>query len=114
MWEEFLNTGIVISTTHVPEARTVKGISASSCVVNREVLEYVGPFDPHLESGEFIDWNIRAQELGIETYVDPETLIFRRIHQSKRDRQGRESSQEYARILMGKIQRQRGSSTEGK
>ena len=114
MLQEFLDPGIDALTDRVPKVRKVKGISASSCVVNRKVFEQVGPFDPHLESGEFIDWYIRAQELGIETYVDPETLIFRRIHQSNRDRQGRESSQEYARILMRKIQRQRGSSTEGK
>ncbi len=114
MLQEFLDPGIDTSTPHVPKVRTVKGISASSCVVSREVFDQVGPFDPQLESGEFIDWYVRAQEQGIETYIDPEILIFRRIHQSNRDRQGRDSSKEYARILMRKIQTQRGSNTEGK
>lgn len=114
MLQEFLDPGIDALTVQVPKVRKVKGISATSCVVSRKVFDQVGAFNHNLESGEFIDWYVRAQELGIETYVDPETLIFRRIHQSNRDRQGRESSQEYARILMRKIQRQRGSSTEGK
>lgn len=114
MLQEFLDPGIDVSTPHIPNVRTVKGISASSCVVSREVFDQVGLFDPELESGEFIDWYVRAQEQGIETYVDPEILIFRRIHQSNRDRQGRDSSKEYARILMRKIKTQRESNTEGK
>ena len=111
MLEEFLDSGLDLDHAPVPHVRTVRGISASSCVITREVFERVGRFDPKLESGEFIDWYLRAQSLGIEDFIDPEVLVYRRVHTFNRDRQGRDSSKEYARILMRKIRSQRGGDT---
>lgn len=107
MLEEFLDPELVAGSGSVSHVRSVRGISAISCVVSRETFERVGPFDATLESGEFIDWYLRAQSFGIEDFVDPEVLIYRRVHAFNRDRQGRESSKEYARILMRKIRSQR-------
>lgn len=108
MLQEFLDSSIASSTQSVPLIRKVPGISASSCVVSREIFLKVGRFDETLESGEFIDWYVRAQHEGISTYVDPEVLIYRRIHSTNRDRQRRASSKEYARILMRKIKLEQG------
>lgn len=111
MLQEFLDPGLDIDSGPVPHVRTVRGISASSCVITRVVFDQIGPFDSTLESGEFIDWYLRAQALGVEEFVDPEVLIYRRVHSLNRDRQGRESSKEYARILMRKLKSQRGGTT---
>lgn len=103
MVQEFLDHSMDLSQKELPTVRRMAGISASACVVTREVFDTIGQFDESLESGEFIDWYIRAQRLGVETDVDPDVLVFRRIHQYNRDRRSRESSKEYARILMRKI-----------
>lgn len=103
MVQEFLDPSMDAGQKRLPEVRRMVGISASACVVKRAVFDTIGQFDESLESGEFIDWYIRAQRLGVETDVDPDVLVFRRIHQYNRDRRSRESSKEYARILMRKI-----------
>jgi len=103
MVQEFLDPSIDTTRGQLPELRNVPGVSASSCVVKSAVFRRVGSFSESLESGEFIDWYIRAQNAGCITHVDPDTLTFRRIHSLNRDRGRRESSKEYARILMRKI-----------
>lgn len=106
MVQEFLDSSIQSTRDNIPRVRRLRGYSASACVMTRSVWETVGGFDESLESGEFIDWYIRAERHGFLTIVDPEVLVFRRIHQDNRDRQFRESSKEYARILMRKIRAQ--------
>jgi glycosyltransferase involved in cell wall biosynthesis len=107
MVQEFLDSALEKSQSNLPQVRLMPGRYASACVVLREVFETVGMFDESLESGEFIDWYIRAQALGVETDVDPDVLVFRRVHQQNRDRRLRESSREYARILMRKMKSSR-------
>jgi glycosyltransferase involved in cell wall biosynthesis len=103
MVQEFLDPSIELIHGAVPQVRKMAGISASACVMQRDVFDIVGKFDEDLEAGEFIDWYIRAQRCDIESIVDPEVLVFRRIHGYNRDRRSRDSSKEYARILMRKI-----------
>jgi len=100
---EFLDPSIQVLQGRLPQVRRMPGISASACVMRREVFDMVGDFNEDLEAGEFIEWYIRAQRCGVETSVDPEVLVFRRIHEYNRDRRLRESSKDYARILMHKI-----------
>lgn len=106
MLQEFLDPGVLASEQVQPTPRLLKGFSASCTTLHRSDFDAVGGFDQSLESCEFIQWYIRAQEAGLGSEVDSEILTFRRIHSLNRDRAGRSSSNQYARILMNKIRSQ--------
>lgn len=53
---------------------------AGGIVVSRECWNRVGPFDPDLRSGEFVDWYLRAQILRARIVTIPDLVLERRIH----------------------------------
>lgn len=53
---------------------------AGGIVVSRDFWNRVGPFDPQLQSGEFIEWYLRAQTLGARIVTIPDLVLERRIH----------------------------------
>lgn len=107
MMQEFLDPTLIVNTGALPQVRLLKGLSASCCVLRRDDFDQVGAFDESLTSGEFIDWYLRAQTYGLGVEIDPEPLVYRRIHSINRDRASRESSRAYPRILLREIQRRR-------
>lgn len=98
--QEFLDPGLQLTEGTPPRVRTLPGVSASCLVVGSEDFHRVGPFDPSLETGEFVDWYVRADRLGLRTHVDEHVLVYRRIHEANRDRWRRPGNRDYARILM--------------
>lgn len=109
MMQEFIHESLKTDTLNIPKVRLAKGLYASSCVIKVADFKRIGAFDPSLHSGEFIDWFLKAQNQGMTFYVDPEVLVFRRIHGFNRDRARRESSKEYARIILKQLQSRRGT-----
>lgn len=107
MIQEFLDSSINVNHEPVPEVRKMRGISASGCVMERTTFDSVGLFDVRLKTGEFMDWFIRAEKLGVKSDVDQQVLVRRRIHEGNRDRKIRDTNQDYARVLLHKVQRER-------
>lgn len=108
--QEFLDPDLELSEGSSPHVRTLPGVSASCLVVGRADFHRVGPFDPSLKTGEFIDWYLRADRLGLRTHVDEKVLVYRRIHEANRDRWRRSGNRDYARILMRNLKNGRGRS----
>jgi len=61
-------------------ARPQPGYLPSCMIMYKEVFYEVGFFDESLRSGYDTDWIIRAIDLGIQTDLNPEVLVDRRIH----------------------------------
>jgi glycosyltransferase involved in cell wall biosynthesis len=53
---------------------------AGGIVVSREFWNRVGPFDPALRTGEFVDWFLRAQTQGARIVNIADLVLERRIH----------------------------------
>lgn len=54
----------------------------SALVIRKSVFYQVGEFDPDYVIGEDKDWFIRASDARVQGFVVPETLLYRRIHDS--------------------------------
>lgn len=56
------------------------GRSMSALLARREVFDRVGALATDLRTGWFIDWSMRAKDLGIVDAMLPEVVVRRRIH----------------------------------
>lgn len=89
-------------------ARSVyEGHHAGTMLVRRESFHRVGPFDPVVRVGEFLDWYARATEASVRTAVVPRVVMFRRIHDQNSVTRHRASQTDYARILKAALDRRR-------
>lgn len=91
----------------VRDAR-MPGRHKTSMVIRRESFRRVGPFEPTIDMGDFLDWYLRARDLGLREVVLPEIVSRRRIHTSNMGHTDRANRVEYVRILKRSLDRRRG------
>lgn len=58
----------------------------SSLLVQRKSWQRVGPLDPGLKVGEFVEWYSRALRLDLRTHLIPELVLRRRLHLTNKSR----------------------------
>ncbi len=111
---------VVGQVCEVPQTlwdRTVRGPRADAAemapaylpggvLARREVFARVGPFRTDIQVGDFVDWYIRANELGVRTHVLDELVLWRRAHDSNFTRR-REHFTDYVRVLHSSLARRR-------
>jgi GT2 family glycosyltransferase len=56
--------------------------SAGTLLTRLDTFRAVGTFNEEFAVGEFMDWYGRAQDLGVEVAMLPETVSLRRVHTS--------------------------------
>jgi len=83
------------------------GYSKTSMVIKRNSMFRVGLFSPKYSTGEFIDWYIRSQEIGVKGYLIPELVTMRRIHRNNMTKGNEKMKHDYARLLRNAIIRKR-------
>ena len=76
-------------------------------LVRRSEFDRVGPFSVHLASGEFMDWVLRAEELGMATATIPDVVLRRRLHRSNHGIVRRDARQDYLRVVKAALDRRR-------
>jgi glycosyltransferase involved in cell wall biosynthesis len=81
--------------------------SAGTMLARRPALSAVGPFPTHVQIGEFMDWLLRAREIGLEMAMLPEVMMRRRIHRTNMGREDESGRGDYARILKASLDRRR-------
>jgi glycosyltransferase involved in cell wall biosynthesis len=92
----------------LPDAvRVAPGYLAGTLVIRATAFRRVGPFDPRWQIGNFIDWYLRAQEVGLRSAMLPEVVLRRRLHADNMGTRERASRQAYARILKHALDRRR-------
>jgi len=104
---------------HLPEAERARlavppaqpGRMSGTLLVRRAAFEAVGPFDPSLRSGEFIDWYMRAVEAGFVDAMAPEIVLRRRIHHANHGFLRRDARSDYVRLIRSALARRRGAGT---
>lgn len=83
------------------------GIIASALLMRTQDFHAVGPFDPELRMGEFIEWYARARDKGVATSILPEVVFCRRLHRANQGRLRLDARQDYARALKTVLERRR-------
>lgn len=83
------------------------GYSPSALVAKRDVFSRAGLFETNWQVGEFIDWFLRAHEIGISVIMLPELVTLRRLYKT-----GDKSTQNayfsnYIKILKASLDRKR-------
>jgi hypothetical protein len=76
-------------------------------VIKREAFFRVGLFDTQWRIADFIDWYLRAVDLGLRSLMLPDVLVKRRLHSSNLGIRERHSRTEYVRVLRASLQRRR-------
>ena len=66
----------------------------STLVVRKDIFYQVGEFDCSYVISEDTDWFFRARDAGVQGFVVPEMLLYRRIHDSNLSSQTQVSARE--------------------
>lgn len=85
----------------------LRGVGKTSAMIRNGCFEIVGPFSPDAQMGNFLEWYLRAQELGIQQHMLEEILAYRRVHLSNFTRTERSQLRNFAQILKGSLDRKR-------
>ena len=92
--------------------RHLPGRYRSSMLIRKESFWRVGPFEPSVDYGEFLDWYMRAEEQKIREVMLPDVLTLRRIHGGNLGYTDRHKRVELARLLKRGLDRRRRLSEE--
>jgi glycosyltransferase involved in cell wall biosynthesis len=97
-----------VRQAHRYSQEVLPGLHADTMLISAEAMRRVGPFNPQVAMGEFLDWFARAEEAALAYTMLPDVLAFRRIHESNMSitRRG-ETASEYARLLKAALDRRR-------
>lgn len=88
-----------------PEA--LPGYVTGTMLARREAFAQVGTFGSKWRAGEFLDWYLRATELGVRTVMLPNLVLRRRLHQANHGLVKREAKSDLTRILKAALDRRR-------
>jgi glycosyltransferase involved in cell wall biosynthesis len=83
----------------------------SALVVRKPVFYEIGEFDPGYAVAEDVDWLARAKAAEVQSFLVPETLVHRRIHDSNLSSQTRLNREAILKIAR-KSMRRRGRRME--
>ncbi len=94
------------ATIHCPD-ELMPAYFASALVTKRDVFSRVGLFETGWHVGEFIDWFLRAQEMGISVIVVPELVTLRRLYKTGTTSASNAYFSTYTKILKASLDRRR-------
>jgi glycosyltransferase involved in cell wall biosynthesis len=83
-----------------------------SVLVRRSAFDLVGGFSTRLESGEFMDWILRAEALGVRSATVPEVVLRRRLHRLNHGVVRRDARQDYVRVVKAALDRRRAAAAQ--
>lgn len=90
-----------------PVSPPVQGYSPSVMLITQDAFRRIGPFDPRLQVGEWVDWYVRASDLKLKARRLPQLVARRRLHTENKGLRQRAARVEYARVLKASLDRRR-------
>ena len=87
----------------------IPAVLGGSLLFRRSAAERVGDFPTDVRVGEFLDWIMRARELGLREWLLPDVVLRRREHSSNITRREENPFGDFARVLKASIDRRRAS-----
>jgi glycosyltransferase involved in cell wall biosynthesis len=92
---------------HRGNVEVMPGFSKGTLLVRRQSFFRVGLFNKQLQLGDFIEWYLRAAEVGLKSLMLPEIVMRRRIHKGNMGIRQRGDRADYVRILKASLDRRR-------
>jgi glycosyltransferase involved in cell wall biosynthesis len=83
------------------------GLVPCTFFTTRDTFDRVGAFETHWRAGGFLDWYLRATDLGIPTVMLPDLVMRRRLHQTNHGVVAPDAKSEFVRVLKLSIDRRR-------
>jgi glycosyltransferase involved in cell wall biosynthesis len=81
--------------------------NSTTVFLRRATFEQVGPFPTEWRLGEFLDWLLRAEDLGLSIAMLPDVVSYRRVHDGNFTTRSRADFGDYAKILAQALARRR-------
>jgi glycosyltransferase involved in cell wall biosynthesis len=81
--------------------------SLCTLLARTDALRGIGPFRTDLETGEDLDWFLRAAEAGVHLETLPEILVDRRLHDANLSYRARREGSPLLRVFRDSIARRR-------
>jgi len=78
-----------------------------SVIVRRTVFDQAGGFSTRLETGEFMDWVLRVEALGVRSVTVPQVVLRRRLHHLNHGVVRRDTRLDYVRVVKAALDRRR-------
>jgi glycosyltransferase involved in cell wall biosynthesis len=89
------------------QAQVMPAYSAGAMLIKKSTFLEVGKFDPACRVGEFIDWYLRAMDLGLTSICLEDVVLERRVHNSNTSKKLSDFRQDYVRIVKTALDRRR-------
>ena len=97
-----------VRKAHRFSQEVLPGFHPDTMLIAAASIRRVGPFNPAVAMGEFLDWFARAQEAGLVFSLLPDVMAFRRIHASNMSiTRQKDAAPEYAKLLKAALDRRR-------
>jgi glycosyltransferase involved in cell wall biosynthesis len=104
----------ICPTVEASESRNVycpeeaqPGYIAGTLLAHRRVINQVGMFNTQYRLGEFIDWQLRANAMGIRNALLGKEMYYRRLHQKNLTKNNDASKKDYARVAHAALMRKK-------
>ncbi len=97
---------IVVNNILYP-TQVMAAYTAGAILIDKSSLLRVGEFNPSLQVGEFIDWYLRAIDLGLTSFCLPDIVLERRVHQDNMSKKLAHFRQDYVRAIKASLDRRR-------
>ncbi len=96
------------------EGSIVPGYSTGAMLIKRDSFFRVGLFETKWHVGDFVDWYLKAAEMGLKSNMLPKVVMKRRIHGKNMGIRERKHQADYVRILKASLDRRRKTYSEGR
>ena len=96
-------SGIVLNE----ESEIIPGYVPGTMVIKRASFFRAGKFSAQWRVGEFIDWYLRAEDIGLKSFLVPSVVLLRRIHDANMGIRERASRIDYVKIVKASLDRRR-------
>jgi glycosyltransferase involved in cell wall biosynthesis len=112
--EQFISPEMESSVAGVLQcpSGTMPAVSPGGMLVRSQSFFRVGYFETDHQIGDFLDWYLRATDLGLLARVLPEVVLRRRIHSDNLGVRERDARMGYVRVLKAALDRRRATRTE--
>ena len=90
----------------------IPGYVPGTMLIKRASFLKAGRFSTQWRVGEFIDWYLRAVEQGLKSFLLPDVVLMRRIHDANMGIRERTSRIDYVKIVKASLDRRRKGAAE--
>jgi glycosyltransferase involved in cell wall biosynthesis len=93
-------------------AGSVAARMPGAVLIRRREFDRVGSFSTELTSGEFMDWFLRADALGVKSAQIPGVVYRRRVHDANHGILRQDARSDYLRVIKAALDRRRENARE--